>query len=83
MERYMPIPKYYEFNYGKEMCIEIDPQDGSGWPYHYIVHCILDETTNTWKMYEKVEQDTGITAPDKNAMIDQALLYLTQRLTSA
>jgi hypothetical protein len=73
---FRPIFKYYEVNNGNTMVVEIDPQDGSEWPFHYLVYAEYNPTTQQWDLSTTVRQSLGISKPDKNAAIREACFQL-------
>jgi hypothetical protein len=77
---YRPIFKYYEFDNGNKVVVEIDPQDGSDWPFHYLVYAEYNPTTQQWDLSTTVKQSLNISKPDKNSAIDEACYQLVSML---
>jgi hypothetical protein len=78
MSRYQPIFKYYPLT-DTQVVVEIDPQDGSTWPYHFLVYCELNETTGQWDLYQNEKVALSISKPDRDSAIREACLQLVQR----
>lgn len=82
MERYEPLFKYYPLT-NEKIVVEIDPQDGSAWPYHFLVRCELNPVTNQWDLYKNEWIPLEIAAPDKTAAIKEACFQLVSRLNTS
>jgi hypothetical protein len=77
--RFEPIFKYY-FLSNDRAVIEIDPQDGSDWPYHFLVYCEFNPDTGQWELFKNEWTPLGITTTDKNAAVREACFQLVSRL---
>jgi hypothetical protein len=77
MSNYQPNFRYYPLN-TSTMVIEIDPGDGSTWPFHYLVYCELNETTGKWELSTTQRVPLGISKDDKTAAIKEACFQLVK-----
>lgn len=78
-ERYQPIFKYYPLTTTK-MVVEIDPQDTSTWPYHFLVYCELNPTTGQWDLYQNEKVPMSMSEADLNSAVREACFQLVKRL---
>jgi hypothetical protein len=82
--RFEPIFKYYAFPTNTNtLIVEIDPQDGSDWPYHFLIRCELNPTTGQWDLYKNEWTPLSVSAPDKTAAIKEACCQLVTRLNAS
>lgn len=77
MLEFMPILKYYEFGNNK-VVIEIDPNNNSQWPFHFIIYCELNSTTGQWELFKNIKTPMDITESDKTAAIKEAVYQLVK-----
>jgi hypothetical protein len=78
LARFEPIFQYYPLA-DTQIVVRIDPQDGSSWPYHFLVYCEYNETTGQWDLYQNEKVALNISKPDKDSAIREACLQLVQR----
>jgi hypothetical protein len=77
--RFEPIFKYFSFSNTK-VVIEIDPQDGSDWPYHYLVYCEMNPDTGQWELFKNEWVPLDISKSDKTEAVKEACFQLVSRL---
>lgn len=80
-ERYQPIFKYYLLN-ATEIVVEIDPQNMTTWPFHFLVYGERNETTGEWDLYQNEKVPLNISKPDQDSAVREACLQLVQRLNA-
>jgi hypothetical protein len=84
MARFEPIFKYYEFkdNQSEKIVVEIDPQDGSDWPFHNLVLCELNPDAGQWELFQNEWVPLATTSEnsltDKKSVIKEACYQLVQ-----
>jgi hypothetical protein len=78
LERFQPIFKYYCLN-SREVVVEIDPQNGSAWPFHLLVYCLYNPDTAQWELYKNERVALNISKPDQNSAIREACYQLVKQ----
>jgi hypothetical protein len=76
---YRPNFTYYQLD-NETLVVEIHPGDNSPWPYHFLVYCLYDRTTQTWKLYQNQIEYLDMEEPDLMSAQRKACRLLVERL---
>jgi hypothetical protein len=76
---YRPNFTYYQLD-NETLVAEIHPGDNSPWPFHFLVYCLYDRTSQTWKLYQNKLEDLETEAPDLESAQRKACRLLVDRL---
>ncbi len=78
MQRFEPIFRYYHLSSSRSV-VEIDPQNGTDWPFHLLVYCEFNEETGKWDLYQNEKVTLNITKDTKEEALREACLQLVTR----